>query len=311
MEATQSVWSYQQAIIEELKHSLLCTTLELESIQLSAKEEKRKAEENMKQLLQILKVAFDERDEAKDKLQRLLNKLTQSTTTQLYHCLPNLQPECPAIITTKGNASITESDSLSENYNHHSNVSSSAMDYGVSSPDFSNINMADSSNIGLHNQPILQEFNGSSLRGINSGMSQSDPTLTKIDRIAMMKSLPEKGKLLKAVLEAGPLLQTLLVAGPLPRWRNPPPTQSFQIPPVSIKAQENVTLAPTPIVNPNFPVQSSLSPCDGISNCASQTCSTSILNFSNTVGSCGMKRPMLYSGSDNNLCLAEKRQKFQ
>ncbi|OMO65707.1 hypothetical protein CCACVL1_21432 [Corchorus capsularis] len=35
---------------------------------------------------------------------------------------------------------------------------------------------------------------------------------------------------------AGPLIQTLLVAGPLPRWRNPPPLQSFlfRIPHVSI-----------------------------------------------------------------------------
>ncbi|XP_077216658.1 uncharacterized protein LOC143851197 [Tasmannia lanceolata] len=271
MEGSTFVWNYEQSV-DELKDELLCTTLELDSIQMSAKEEKRRNEESTKHLLQLLKVAFQERNEARDQLQRLLNKIAQSSTTQLYHCLPSLQPENPAIITaTKGNSSISESDSLSETYNHHSYVSSSPVDSffdGVSSPDFSNINMAGAGNIG---------------------MTQNDPNSTIIDRLAMLKSLPEKGKLLQAVMGAGPILQTLLIAGPLPRWQKPPPIMP-QIPPVYIKGHDNATLTPSLVANPNFALQSSLSPCV-------------------------TKRPMLSSGADNdflhNISLIGKRQKFQ
>ncbi|XP_077244947.1 uncharacterized protein LOC143884948 [Tasmannia lanceolata] len=210
-------WSYQLTSLDELKHSLLCTTLELESIQMSVKDESKRSEEKMNQLLQLLKLTFEERDEAKCQLQRLLNKLSQSSTTQIYNSLPNPQPENPTIRTIKGNSSITESNSLSETYNHHSYVSASPVDSffdGVY-------------NIELHNLPI-------------------------IDKYAMMKPLPEKGKLLQAVMGAGPLLQTLLIAGPLPQWQNPPPIQLSQIPSVSIKGNDNAAYTPNPIVNPNF-----------------------------------------------------------
>ncbi|MCO5603484.1 hypothetical protein L7F22_057635 [Adiantum nelumboides] len=50
------------------------------------------------------------------------------------------------------------------------------------------------------------------------------PEPPEADLEVMLRSLPERGKLLQAVMQAGPLLQTLLVAGPLPRWHRPPPT---------------------------------------------------------------------------------------
>ncbi|KAJ7534444.1 hypothetical protein O6H91_13G095100 [Diphasiastrum complanatum] len=49
------------------------------------------------------------------------------------------------------------------------------------------------------------------------------PEPPEADPQVMLKSLPEKGKLLQAVMQAGPLLQTLLLAGPVPQWQHPPP----------------------------------------------------------------------------------------
>lgn len=61
------------------------------------------------------------------------------------------------------------------------------------------------------------------------------PEPPESDLQVMLKSLPEKGKLLQAVMQAGPLLQTLLVAGPLPQWRHPPPAlDTLDIPRVSM-----------------------------------------------------------------------------
>ncbi|KAL3653131.1 hypothetical protein CASFOL_002812 [Castilleja foliolosa] len=70
-----------------------------------------------------------------------------------------------------------------------------------------------------------------------------------IDNLVKGRVLPQKGRLLQAVLQAGPLLQTLLVAGPLPRWRNPPQFQPFQIPPLSIRGCEVEALSQRPLLN--------------------------------------------------------------
>ncbi|RWR86028.1 TOX high mobility group box family member 4-A, putative isoform 1 [Cinnamomum micranthum f. kanehirae] len=304
MEGMASVCSYQQRI-EELKHTLLCTSLELESAQIAAQEEKRRNDENVKQLLLHLKMAFQERDQAKGQLQMLLNNIMK-----LSPVVPDLLTESPPMIPSKGNSSITESDSLSDNYNRPSFVSSpvDSLFDAVNSPDLSNINMAISSNMGAPNQPFLQDFKASSSNVISSGMTQFDPASVVIDRLVMKKPLPEKGKLLKAVVDAGPLLQTLLVAGPLPQWRNPPPLQSLQIPPVCINEGGDSVgfMCPNQEAHPSF--------CQ-ISNGASRVCSTSMLNFSNTSDSCLMKRPALSNGvSDGfaiNTSLMAKRQKFQ
>lgn len=59
----------------------------------------------------------------------------------------------------------------------------------------------------------------------------------RLEQLVNNRPLPEKGKLLDAVMRAGPLLQSLMVAGPLPRWKNPPPLQRPQIPPVSVNGR--------------------------------------------------------------------------
>ncbi|XAR59021.1 hypothetical protein NMG60_11014634 [Bertholletia excelsa] len=191
MEDIAPLWSFQENI-EELKQKLLCTTLELESVKMEANEEKKKNKECVKQLLQLLKIACKERDEARDQLQKLLHVPMLSSTTptdQFFPSLPQIQSESPLIKPGKANSSITESGSFSDTYNYS---------HG-SSP-------------------------------VSSPMPKVDQATLVIDEIVKGKALPQKGKLLQAVLEAGPLLETLIVAGPLPQWRNPPPLQHFKVP---------------------------------------------------------------------------------
>lgn len=303
MEGMASIMSYQQSI-EELQHSLLFTTMELESVQFAVKEEKKRNEEKIKQLLQLLQAAFQERDEAKDNLRKLLNKITQSGPSQLFHVLPNVQSEVPTVLPTKQNSNISESDSLSETYNLHSRISSSVESYfdAVSSPEISNINMADSSNMEVLQQPFLQEYNSHSSVGPSSVMGQIDPASALIERLVKRKTLPEKGRLLQAVVDAGPLLQTLLLAGPLPQWHNPPPLQPLQIPPVSIKGHDPAAFIQKPFVNSNHHVHSSLiAPHQENSIGNTQACSRSMLSFSSIGGSCMKKRSASSYEIGNNL----------
>ncbi|CAB4300852.1 unnamed protein product [Prunus armeniaca] len=69
MEVQCSPWElcYQEEGIQELKHSLLCTTLELETTIFSAKEKIAKREEELVQLKDLLSRTVQERDEAQAK----------------------------------------------------------------------------------------------------------------------------------------------------------------------------------------------------------------------------------------------------
>ncbi|XP_043699117.1 uncharacterized protein LOC122649921 [Telopea speciosissima] len=298
MEGIASVWSYQETI-NELKNKLLYTTYELESARIDAKEEMRKNEECTKQLLQLLNTAYRERDEARDQLQRLLSKLMPNSSTEIGSVFTNPQSESPSLKTKGANLSFTESDSVSEAYNHHSYGSSPVDSFidPVSSPEMSNKNVCDASNLGKACQPIIQESNvpismdifslgnvSASIGIISSGEHKVDNASSVIDKLIKGKPLPPKGRLLQAVMEAGPLLQTLLVAGPLPRWQNPPPLQPFQIPAVSIKGIDPENVNQKPVPNSNYVAQGSLT--SSFIGMSSQICSTSVLNFSCSAGSC-------------------------
>ncbi|KAL3530695.1 hypothetical protein ACH5RR_010017 [Cinchona calisaya] len=275
--------------IDDLKQKLLCTSLELEQLKMETNDEMRKNKEYVKQLIQLLKMACQERDEARDQLQKMmLSKAIMPSTnsTELFFSgLPQLQPDSPLLKpTTKANSSITESNSFSETYNYHSHGSSpgESLFDAVSSPELSNINMGDSGSIAFVNQPLVQANN----MVIPSGIPKVvDHASLVIDNLVKGKNLPQKGKFLKAVLDSGPLLQNLLVAGPLPRWRNPPQLQTFHIPPVSIKGCDvdmiNVKSAATNI-SPIFPSRTLASrPYTEMSCASSQMYSTSMLNFTN------------------------------
>ena len=298
-----------------MKQKLFYTTVELESFKMEASEEIRRNKENVKNLLNLLRVAYQERDEARNQLQKLLNKLIPSSPTELPKLLPHVQAESPLVMPARANSGITESNSLSETCNHHSHGSSPADSFfgdAVSSPDFSNINVVDS---GFVNQPLVHKYNGSMSTGlVSSGKAKVDPASAVIDNLAKGKALPQKGKLLQAVMEAGPLLQTLIVAGPLPRWRNPPPLQPFKIPPVSIEGCQNANVnfksaAPATLMTLK-PLNSSSYPM--MSRGTSQTCSASMLNFATgPSASClNNSRLLTPNASINNHVPAGKRQRF-
>jgi hypothetical protein len=310
----QSSSEYCQSI-DELKQKLFDTTFELESFKMAAREEIRKNKENVRSLLNLLKMAYQERDEARNQLQKILNKLIPSSPTELPKLLPHAQDESPLVMPAKANSGITESNSLSETCNYHSHGSSPADSFfgdAVSSPDFSNINVVDS---GFVNQPLVHKYNGCLSTGlVSSGKAKIDPATEVIDNLVKGKALPQKGKLLQAVMEAGPLLQTLIVAGPLPRWRNPPPLQPFKIPPVSIEGCQNADVdfksTATATLMALKPLNSSSYPV--MSRGTSQTCSASILNFaSSPSASClNNSRLLTPTASINNHVPAGKRQRF-
>ncbi|CAL5426634.1 unnamed protein product [Camellia sinensis] len=318
MEDMSSLWSYQENL-DELKQKLLCTILELESVKSEANEEMRKNKECMKQMLQLLKMACQERDEARDNLQKLLNKVIPSTaSTEFFTPPPQFQPDSPLIKPTKANSSITESNSLSDAYNYQSHGSSPVESFfdAVSSPELSTINMSDSSNMAFVNQPFVQDYTGIvSSNPVSSGTPKIDQGSLVIDSIVKGKALPQKGKLLQAVLEAGTLLQTLLVAGPLPRWRNPPPLQTFHIPPVSIGGYDAEIVTQKPAANPSRAPKPPNSTSYIEMSCGSSEMlsTTSMLNFaSGASGSClGSGRLIPEGANANNYYLpAGKRQRF-
>ncbi|KAK4356566.1 hypothetical protein RND71_025537 [Anisodus tanguticus] len=216
MEEIASLWSNQETV-DEMRHKLLYTNLELEQLKAEKTDEMRKNKEYMKQLIQLLNMVCQERDEARDQLEKLLNKLDS----------PNF------VKVTKANSSTTESNSL-----HNSSPINSFFDT-VSSPEFSNNNnnnMADSNEVAYMNQSLSHDCN---VRFSDNYVPQVDKATLVIDNLVKGKTLPQQGKLLKAVIESGPLLQTLIVAGSLPQWRNPPQLKSFNIPTFSIKGRES------------------------------------------------------------------------
>ncbi|XVF68691.1 hypothetical protein PTKIN_Ptkin11bG0021800 [Pterospermum kingtungense] len=320
MEELGSLWNYQEDF-DELKLKLQYTTIELESVKMETNEQIRKYREEVKYLLNLLKLAYQERDEARDQLQKLLNKLMPSSPSELQQTiLPYPQPESPLLLAAKANSSITESNSLSDTYNNQQSHGSTPVDSffdSVTSPDFSSINMADSGGMGFVNvnQPLVQDYNnnGSVPSGLVSSMVTKvvvDPADTVIDSLAKAKTLPQKGKLLQAVMEAGPLLQTLLVAGSLPEWRNPPPLQAFKIPPVSIKVCDSKSANQKPAANPNRTIaQKRLNPpsCPETSR---QMCSAAMLNFANSASALGLSNAQLLSAGAgfNTQITAGKRQ---
>ncbi|CAD5197254.1 unnamed protein product [Musa acuminata subsp. malaccensis] len=247
-----SVWGIHESM-EELKHKLLCTTSELEALRANAKEEIRKRAENIDQLIRLLQVIAHERDVARDQLQLLLSKISQ----------PNTGEYSPT--QTRGSCSVTESDSLSATPNHHSYGGGGGASPG--SPELPSINMG---------VPQQQKY---------------DRASAIIDGLAMKRPLPRKGKLLQAVLEAGPLLQTVLLAGPLPQWRNPPPLQQFQVPPVAAVRLHNASLFDEKIVPDQI--------------------NSAVLNISGGTGSFTTKRTMASPCMESYDTWNVKRQKTQ
>lgn len=210
---------------DELKKKLMYSSLELESVKSRVNE----SQENVTNLLNLLEVVYKERDAARDQLKKIFNKMNPNSTPIDQFPIHVVQPVSPPILmptTIKTNSGLTESNSASS--------VDPLFDHAVSSPEFPNINMVDSSSsmdfVNVKQPNVLIQSSG-------FGMStQTDLASQIVDNFSIGKTLPQTGKLMQAVREAGPLLRTLLVAGPpLPQWRNPPPPlqQPFKIPPVA------------------------------------------------------------------------------
>jgi len=164
-----------------------------------------------RELMNHLKMAYKERDEAREELQKLFKKLTAPTTL--------VEIPSSMLIPTPTKSSITESNSPS----HVSSPVDSLLE-AVSSQDFSNMIVDSQNNMVYHlQQPLVQSTRVSQRRTCDVGDEV-------IEHLAKRRTLPQKGMLLKAVVDAGPLLKTLLVAGPLPTWRNPPSSQTIETP---------------------------------------------------------------------------------
>lgn len=277
--------------MEDMKNRLLCTTLELQSVKMEAGEEMKKYKDYIKHLLGLLKIAYQERDEARDQLHRLFSKLTppnpsinELSSGPAYSHGP--QPDNYPVA-AKAISSLTESN------NSHSPVDS-FLD-AVSSPD--------SSSLVFVNQRLNNHI-------------QADPCSGVIDDLAKGKALPQKGKLLQAVMEAGPLLQTLLVAGPLPQWRNPPPLKPIRVPDViSMKGHDPAsTSRHQPVQGHNGIIAPKLlmtsgSYCD-LPRANPQMCSASMVSFMGSTGFPYSSSHQLSSGSTGQFPMA-KRQRFQ
>lgn len=222
---------------DELKKKLMYSSLELESVKSRVNE----SQENVTNLLNLLEVVYKERDEARDQLKKIFNKMNPNSTPIDQFPIHVVQPVSPPILmptTIKTNSSLTDTNSASS--------VDSLFDHAVSSPEFPNINVVDSSSsmdfVNVKQPNVVQQFNlGTTnvlIKSSGFGMStQTDLASQIVDNFAIGKTLPQTGKLMQAMREAGPLLRTLLVAGPpLPQWRNPPPPlqQPFKIPPVAL-----------------------------------------------------------------------------
>ncbi|KAL0002732.1 hypothetical protein SO802_016513 [Lithocarpus litseifolius] len=207
--------------MEELRHSLLYTTFELETTLLAAREEITKREYELVHVKDLLSRTIKERDEAQKRCKNLmLEKLMlqeqlqkqqqqQLQLQQQQRQQQQLQQQQQQQQQQRQAASNNEDDSKGTDSSKHFSSSDSEENI-ISSPG---------------TDPILQP-----------PLPQPLPSQTTL-KLVPKRPLPEKGKLLQAVIEAGPLLKNLLLAGPLPQWQHPPPQlNSIEIPPVAISS---------------------------------------------------------------------------
>lgn len=191
--------------MEEIRHSLLYTTFELETTLVAAKEEITRREYEMIRLKDLLSRTIKERDEAQTRCQRLmleklmLGKQLQQKQQQLQEQLQQKQQQQRQQLQQEAASNNEDESKGTEHF-----ACSDCHEHIIASPG---------------TDPISQPLPEAALK------------------LLAEKPLPEKGKLLQAVVEAGPLLQTLLLAGPLPQWQHPPPQlNSVEIPPVAISS---------------------------------------------------------------------------
>ncbi|KAF8039496.1 hypothetical protein BT93_B1884 [Corymbia citriodora subsp. variegata] len=251
-------WAFlycQGKSMEELRHSLLCTTVELENTKATVQEELRRRDDQLLQLRELLDKAIRERNEAHDRYQKLLlEKLVLQQQQHHHHQHHHQQLTGPL----SGVSSIE--DEPRRGIDSNNAFSSSDSDESIVSSPPPQLTSPTTSLPPPQQAPSL----------VSQMMTVVPQNSTPDVELVPDKPLPEKGKLLQAVMKAGPLLQTLLLAGPLPQWRHPPPPlESFEIPPVTIPSPPQ-HLPPSPMAVPPLLLQDCLAgmnACSGIVNC--------------------------------------------
>ncbi|XP_027349114.1 uncharacterized protein LOC113860802 [Abrus precatorius] len=213
--------------IEEIKHRLLCTKLELITARMEANAEIKKYDETVKRLYKLLKKVCQERDEARDQLQLLLRNLQASTPAETSSTPQVDHPNCHAFLpSTNGSKASETSSKAFSNHSYDLSLSTPQSKEKHSSMGLSHTRIAESSNLTLPKQPNHQNKGETTKAGTGaSGDNVVDSASLVINKLVCGKPLPKKGRLLQTVTEVGPLLNTLLVA-PLPKWQNPPTNNS-------------------------------------------------------------------------------------
>lgn len=171
-------------------------------------QERIKSHETVKHLLSLLRTAWQERDEAlkerdeaRNDLQALLNKiLSLKPITTDHHHNGHHTPNLPDFTDFYPPLLVEEPENISDTYCLPNMIKNKVQ--------------------GLSDSLMISLAAGADH---NPQYRASSPTSVVMDRLVSEgKALPEKGRLLQAVVEAGPLLHTLLLA-PIPQWKNPPP----------------------------------------------------------------------------------------
>ncbi|WVZ08413.1 hypothetical protein V8G54_021759 [Vigna mungo] len=244
--------------IEEVKHRLLCTKLELVAAKMEANAKIKKYEETVKHLYKLLKKVCQERDEARDQLQLLIRNVQAPTPVETTSIIiPQVDQSC---LQNKTKPSM---NSTKVSYSSSKILSDHSCDLSLSNEKhFSTSLMSQTSNLTLSSN-------------IETDMVESDSLA--IDKLVCGKPLPQKGRLLQSVTEAGPLLHTLLV-DPVPHWKNPPTLSSLALP---LATQEINFSTYKDHDNPNGFIPTSLSLAfPGSSHGPSQTSSASNFGLS-------------------------------
>ncbi|KAG2397683.1 uncharacterized protein HKW66_Vig0140810 [Vigna angularis] len=257
---------------QELRQKLMDARLELETTKHLKTE-----------LFNRLKMAYQERDEARCQLAKLRNQFMPSSSNNLQNMF-DMQNNFTFPSAIRASSGITESDN---SLSHGSPQVEFLFDSSTEVTNIHAVNPFDK--MSYLNQNPIQDFNFSAphVSMIPYIKPVCDPAAAVIDRLANERGLPQMGQLLQAVKDAGPLLNTLLLAGQLPTWVNPPPIEKIKVPPIAIKKCDV-----TSIIKPNTFGESGNSllkpriPTLHHSSNALSTCSASMLNLAGqTTGS--------------------------
>ncbi|KAF9597193.1 hypothetical protein IFM89_016334 [Coptis chinensis] len=179
-------YNYQGKSVEELRHCLFCTTLELETTILAAQEEIKRREDQVIHLKELLNKTITERDEAKDKCQSLLmDKVILFQQLQLQNQTTPLS----------GVSSIDEGTRRGGD----SNAGLSSSDCGES----------------IVSSPVLDPF-------ASPSMAHLIPEKPLPEKGKLLQAVMKAGPLLQTLLLAGPLPQWRHPPPPLDSFDIPP-----------------------------------------------------------------------------------------